>query len=43
VSVYDNAAFAGVHDLATLRQAKVLASNVAFVNCPVVTEQGMFR
>jgi len=43
VSVYDNAAFAGVHDLATLRRAKVLASNVAFVNCPVVTEQGMFR
>jgi hypothetical protein len=43
VSVYDNAAFAGVHDLATLRQAKVLAANVANVNCPVVTEQGMFR
>ncbi len=43
VSVYDNAAFARVHDLATLRQAKVLAANVANVNCPVVTEQGAVR
>ena len=36
VSVYDNADFDAVRDLATLSKAKVLASNVATVNCPVV-------
>jgi hypothetical protein len=41
VSVYDNAGFDQVHDLATLHQAKVLAANVANVNCPVVAEQAM--
>ena len=39
VSVYDNADFGAVHDLATMRKAKVLASNVATVNCPVVAER----
>ena len=39
VSVYDNASFDHVRDLATLRDAKVLAANVATVNCPVVAEQ----
>lgn len=41
VSVYDNAAFDQVHDLATVQQAKILAANVAAVNCPIVAEQGM--
>jgi hypothetical protein len=31
--------FASVHDLTTLRQAKILAPNVATVNCPVVAVQ----
>jgi hypothetical protein len=39
VSVYDNASFSTVHDLTTLRQAKILAPNVATVNCPVVAVQ----
>jgi hypothetical protein len=39
VSVYDNVDFDGVHDLATLQQAKILAPNVATVNCPVVEVQ----
>lgn len=39
VSVYDDADFGAVHDLATLRKAKVLATNVATVNCPVVAER----
>jgi len=39
VSVYDNAGFDGVHDLATLHQAKVLAANVATVNCPIVAQR----
>lgn len=38
VSVYDNADFGAVHDLATVRKAKVLATNVTTVNCPVVAE-----
>jgi hypothetical protein len=37
VSVYDNANFADVHDLASIAHAKVLAANVATVNCPIVT------
>jgi len=37
VSVYDNANFDAVKDLATLGKAKVLASNVANVNCPIVS------
>jgi hypothetical protein len=36
VSVYDNADFAKVADLATATQAKLLAAGVANVNCPVV-------
>jgi hypothetical protein len=39
VSVYDNANFDAVRDLATLGRAKVLAPNVATVNCPVVAQQ----
>ena len=39
VAVYDNAAFDAVRDLESLRKAKVLASNVATVNCPVVAER----
>ena len=39
VSVYDNAGFDSVHDLATLQQAKIFAPNVATVNCPVVDVQ----
>jgi hypothetical protein len=39
VSVYDNTSFDHVRDLATLHDAKVLAANVATVNCPVVAEQ----
>ena len=41
VSVYDNAGFDQVRDLATLHAAKVLAANVANVNCPVVEETAM--
>jgi hypothetical protein len=41
VSVYDNAAFDQVHDLTTVQQAKILAPNVAAVNCPIVAEQPM--
>ncbi|MGO8917298.1 MAG: hypothetical protein ACLQJR_15430 [Stellaceae bacterium] len=36
VSVYDNADFASVHDLATATKAKLLAAGVADVNCPIV-------
>jgi hypothetical protein len=39
VSVYDNTGFDQVHDLATLHDAKVLAANVATVNCPVVAQR----
>ncbi len=35
VQVYDNAAFATVHDLAGAQAAPILAANVADVNCPV--------
>jgi hypothetical protein len=41
VSVYDNAAFDQVHDLATVQRATILAPNVASVNCPIVAEDGM--
>jgi hypothetical protein len=37
VSVYDNANFDAVKDLATLGKAKLLANNVATVNCPIVS------
>ena len=36
VSVYDNANFPSVRDLETVGKAKVLASGVATVNCPIV-------
>ncbi|MDX1579165.1 MAG: hypothetical protein R3266_11810, partial [Gemmatimonadota bacterium] len=36
VSVYDNAAFERVRNLRSLGVAKILASGVALVNCPVV-------
>ena len=36
VSVYDNADFPSVRDLETVGKAKVLASGVATVNCPIV-------
>ena len=36
VSVYDNADFASVSDLASAQAANILASGVANVNCPVV-------
>lgn len=36
VSPYDNADFASVMDLSSVRQANVLAHDVANVNCPVV-------
>ena len=36
VSVYDNAAFERVRNLRSLGEAKILASGVALVNCPVV-------
>jgi hypothetical protein len=36
VDPYDNADFEQVKDLASVAQARVLASNVAHVNCPVV-------
>lgn len=39
VSVYDNTAFDMVHDLMSVQQAKILAANVATVNCPIVAEQ----
>jgi hypothetical protein len=39
VSVYDNAGFDQVHDLATVQKANVLAANVATVNCPVVAQE----
>ncbi len=37
VSVYDNANFAVVRDLASIAHVRVLAANVATVNCPIVT------
>jgi len=37
VSVYDNADWAAVRDLATVGNAKVLAAGVANVNCPIVS------
>ncbi len=36
VTVYDNADFGSVKDLATALKAKVLAAGVATVNCPIV-------
>jgi len=36
VNVYDNADFAMVRDLASVGRARILATAVAFVNCPVV-------
>jgi hypothetical protein len=36
VSVYDNAAFTKVEDLASVRREKILAPGVANVNCPIV-------
>jgi hypothetical protein len=36
VSVYDNSAFANVSDLTSVARAKILAQNVALVNCPIV-------
>lgn len=36
VSVYDNADFPSVRDLDTVSKAKLLASGVAIVNCPIV-------
>jgi hypothetical protein len=36
VDVYNNSAFASVHDLASAQMAPVLAQSVALVNCPVV-------
>ena len=36
VSVYDNADFPSVRDLDTVGKAKLLASGVAIVNCPIV-------
>jgi hypothetical protein len=36
VSVYDNGAFANVSDLTSVGRAKILAQNVALVNCPIV-------
>jgi hypothetical protein len=36
VSVYDNADFDQVDDLASVLRANILASGVAFVNCPIV-------
>jgi hypothetical protein len=36
VSVYDNDAFQNVSDLASVGRAKILAQNVALVNCPIV-------
>jgi len=38
VSVYDNADFASVSDLASAQAANILASGVANVNCPVVAQ-----
>jgi hypothetical protein len=37
VSVFDNRAFASVHDLASVQKAPILADGVATVNCPVVS------
>ena len=36
VNVYDNADFAGVHDLASAQAANILAGGIANVNCPIV-------
>jgi hypothetical protein len=41
VSVYDDANFDAVHDLTSVQQARILAPNVAAVNCPIVAEQPM--
>ncbi len=38
VSVYDNADYDSVHDLASAEAANILASGVANVNCPIVAE-----
>jgi len=38
VQVYDNAAFASVEDLATAGAAKLVAHDVATVNCPLASE-----
>ena len=35
-SVYDNKAFAIVHDLASPGRANILAQDIALVNCPTV-------
>lgn len=39
VSVYDNADFSSVSNLASALSANILASNIATVNCPVVAVQ----
>jgi hypothetical protein len=36
VQIYDNADFASVTNLATAQQARVLASDAALVNCPII-------
>ena len=41
VSVYDNADFDSVSDLASAEAANILAAGVATVNCPVVSVGGM--
>lgn len=40
VSVYDNADFADVRDLRTVAMARILATGVATVNCPIVAVVG---
>jgi hypothetical protein len=35
--VYDSAACASVHNLETALQAKKVAANVLFINCPMVS------
>lgn len=37
VAVYDNADWSTVHDLASATKAKILATGVADVNCPIVS------
>jgi hypothetical protein len=38
VNVFDNADFASVNNLATAQASNVLATGVALVNCPVVSQ-----
>ena len=40
VSVYDNASFPAVHDETTLQAARIVAPDVATVNCPIVYVEG---